>query len=141
MYDPTNVFARIIRSELPCFKVFENEHVIAFLDAFPTTPGHTLVIPKVTGFTDMFDLPEEAASQLGSVLPKVCRAVRKATGCDAVNIIQNCGPASGQAVPHPHFHIIPRVVGDQLLKHPASSKSMIDSDTGNAMAEKIRASL
>ena len=140
MYDQANVFARIIRSELPCFKVFENEHVLAFLDAFPTTPGHTLVIPKVTGFTDLFDLPEEAAGQLGSVLPKVCRAVRAATGCEAVNIIQICGPHS-KGVPHPHFHIIPRVTGDNVIRHPASSKTMIDRDDGNAMADKIRSSL
>ena len=115
--------------------------MLAFLDAFPTTPGHTLVIPKVTGFTDLFDLPEEAAGQLGSVLPKVCRAVRAATGCEAVNIIQNCASASGQAVPHPHFHIIPRVTGDNVIRHPASSKTMIDRDDGNAMADKIRSSL
>ena len=141
MYDTTNIFARILRSEVPCYKVFENEHVLAFLDAFPTTPGHTLVIPKVTGFTDLFDLPEDAAAHLGAALPKVCRAVRKATGCEAVNILQNCGPASGQVVPYPHFHIVPRVTGDHLLKLASSSKTMIIPEVANEMAEKIRAAL
>ena len=141
MYDSSNVFARILRSEIPCFKVFENEHVLAFLDAFPVTPGHTLVIPKVTGYTDAFDLPEEAAAQLGAALSKVCRAVKKATGCEAVNILQNCGAASGQVVPHPHFHIVPRVAGDHLIKLASSSKTMLLPEIGNPMAEKIRAAL
>jgi len=137
MYDLNNVFAKILRSEVPCFKVFENEHVLAFLDAFPCTVGHTLVIPKLTGFTDSFDLPDDAAAHLGAALPKVARAVRKATGCEAVTILQNCGAASGQAVPHPHFHIIPRFTGDHLIKHPASAKTMLPAEVGSALAEKI----
>jgi len=140
-YDNSNVFARILRGELPCYRVFEDANVLAFLDAFPVANGHTLVIPKLTGYSDLSELPEEAAAQLAAVLPRLCRAVKAATGSDAVNIIQNVGAASGQAVFHPHFHIVPRKEGDGLIKFPASRSSMLGAEEAKPVAEAISGAL
>ena len=137
-YDPSNVFARILRGELPCYKVYEDAHVLAFLDAFPCTPGHTLVIPKLTGYSDLAELPDEAAAHLGTVLPRLARAVKTAMNVDAVNVLQNVGPSSGQVVLHPHFHIIPRVQGDGLLKSPASSKTMLSKEQAELVLQAFQ---
>ncbi len=140
-YDQANVFARILRNELPCFKVYEDSHVLAFLDAFPCTRGHTLVIPKVTGFSDLTELPADAAAHLGSVLPQIARAVKAAVGAEAVNILQNVGAASGQVVMHPHFHVIPRSQGDNLLRPPVSAKSMLAKEQAEEIVQAITSRL
>jgi len=101
------IFSRIIRGEVPCHRVYEDAHVLAFLDVAPLSPGHTLVIPKEMADT-MGSLSDESAAALGRVLPRICRAVMRATGATAYNILQNNGPAAHQAVMHLHFHIIPR---------------------------------
>lgn len=101
------IFSKILRGEIPCHKVYEDEHVLAFLDVNPLSPGHTLVIPKQEVKT-VGELSDESAAALGRVLPRLCRAVKKVSGTLDYNILQNNGAPAHQAVFHVHFHIIPR---------------------------------
>ena len=101
------VFDRILRGEIPCHKVYEDEHVLAFLDIGPLSEGHTLVIPKEQAVT-LDKLSEESAAAIGRLLPRLCRAVMRATGCPSYNILQNNGASAHQAVNYVHFHIIPK---------------------------------
>lgn len=102
------IFSKIIRGEIPCHKVYEDAHVISFLDIFPLSLGHTLVVPKEAAET-LDKLSDEAAAGVGRALPRICRAVLKATGASAFNVLQNNGASAHQAVMHVHFHIIPKV--------------------------------
>ena len=106
-HQPT-IFDKIIAGEIPCHRVFEDEHVLAFLDIGPLSPGHLLVIPKERK-AQLHQLSDESAAALGRVLPRLCRAVMKATGTTAYNVLQNNGTAAHQAVMHVHFHIIPKI--------------------------------
>ena len=101
------LFSRIIRGEIPCHKVYEDDRVLAFLDIGPLSRGHTLVIPKEAKAT-LDELSDESSAAIGRVLPRLCRAVMKATGATAYNVLQNNGAAAHQAVFHVHFHIIPK---------------------------------
>lgn len=102
-----SIFSRIIRGEIPCHRVYQDEHVLAFLDINPISRGHTLIVTKEPAET-MGDLSEAAAAGLGRALPKVCRAVLKATGASGYNLLQNNGADAGQEVMHVHVHVIPR---------------------------------
>ena len=102
------IFSKILRGEIPCHKVYEDEHVLAFLDIQPLSKGHTLVIPKEPAVT-LDQLSDESSAAIGRVLPRLCRAVVSATGATAYNILQNNGPGAHQAVFHVHFHIIPKI--------------------------------
>lgn len=104
---PDSIFTRIIRGEIPSHKVYEDAHVFAFLDINPIARGHTLVVPKEPAAT-LDALSDESAAAIGRVLPRLCRAVMKATGASAYNVLQNNGPLAHQAVFHVHFHIIPK---------------------------------
>jgi histidine triad (HIT) family protein len=101
------IFSKILRGEIPCHKVYEDDLVFAFLDINPLSPGHTLVIPKQPVAT-VDALSDESAAAIGRVLPRLCRAVMKATGTRDYNILQNNGAPAHQAVFHVHFHIIPK---------------------------------
>jgi histidine triad (HIT) family protein len=101
------IFAKILRGEIPCHKVYEDDKVLAFLDVFPLSHGHTLVIPREAAAT-LDQLSDESAAAIGRVLPRLARAVLKATGATAYNVLQNNGAAAHQAVFHVHFHIIPK---------------------------------
>ncbi len=101
------VFSKILRGDLPCHKIYEDEHVLAFLDIFPLSKGHTLVIPKEPAET-LDQLSDEASAAIGRVLPRISRALMSATGASAFNVLQNNGPSAHQAVFHVHFHIIPK---------------------------------
>jgi histidine triad (HIT) family protein len=101
------IFSKILRGEIPCHKVYEDEHVLSFLDVAPLSPGHTLVIPKEPAET-LDQLSDESAAAIGRVLPRLCRAVMKATGTSAYNVLENNGKGAHQAVQHVHFHIIPK---------------------------------
>jgi histidine triad (HIT) family protein len=101
------VFGKILRGEIPCFKVYEDAHVLAFLDVNPIARGHTLVIPREPAAT-LDKLSDDACAALGRVLPRIARAVLAATGATAFNVLQNNGPAAHQAIFHVHFHIIPK---------------------------------
>lgn len=102
------VFDRILDGEIPCHRIYEDDHVLAFLDIGPLSDGHTLVIPKERK-AYLHELSEESAAALGRVLPRLCRAVVHATGAGAYNVLQNNGASAHQAVEHVHFHIIPKV--------------------------------
>lgn len=104
---PDTIFAKIIAGEAPCHRIFEDDRVLAFLDIFPLSRGHTLVIPKEQA-ERLHQLSDESSAAIGRVLPRLCRAVVAATGAEDYNILQNNGAAAHQAVMHVHFHIIPR---------------------------------
>jgi histidine triad (HIT) family protein len=104
---PETIFSKILRGEIPCHKVYEDEHVLAFLDVNPISRGHTLVIPREPAET-VDKLSDDAAAAIGRVLPRISRAVLAATGASAFNVLQNNGPLAHQAVFHVHFHIIPK---------------------------------
>jgi len=101
------IFKKIIAGEIPCHRVYEDDDVLAFLDVGPLSEGHTLVIPKEEAET-LDQLSDESAQAIGRVLPRICRAVMKATGAEAFNLLQNNGKAAHQEVMHVHFHVIPR---------------------------------
>lgn len=101
------IFSKILRGEVPCHKVYEDERVLAFLDIGPLSEGHMLVIPKEEKET-LDQLSDESAAAIGRVLPRICRAVKEATGCGAYNVLENNGSEAHQAVGHVHFHVIPR---------------------------------
>ncbi|KAF4697000.1 Cytoplasmic dynein 1 intermediate chain 2, variant 2 [Perkinsus olseni] len=134
-YDHNNIFAKIIRGEIPCHKIFETEHSLAILDAFPVTEGHALLLPKVEGYATMEAMPADVAAAFLADLPKLAKAVKEGTGADGLNICQNNGKCSGQEVPHVHVHVIPRYTNDTLgLKFPASAKEMITPEEAEKLA-------
>lgn len=101
------IFGKILRNEIPCHRVYEDTDVLAFLDVNPLSRGHTLVIPRETAET-LDQLSPAASAAIGKALPRIARAVLKATGAKAFNVLQNNGPLAHQAVMHVHFHIIPK---------------------------------
>src|SRR5215469_4209324 len=115
-YDTNNVFARILRGELPCAKVYEDAHTLALMDIMPSTEGHTLVIPKEAAET-ILELSPGAASHLMIAAQKVAKAVKKALSSPGVMLVQLNGSAAGQSIPHVHFHILPRSHGLELSLH------------------------
>ncbi|HUS66513.1 MAG TPA: HIT family protein [Kofleriaceae bacterium] len=107
------IFTKILRGDIPCHKVYEDDQVLAFLDINPLSPGHTLIIPKEPAVT-LDQLSDEASAAIGRVMPRIARAVLAATGARDFNVLQNNGAAAHQAVFHVHFHIIPKVDGAGL---------------------------
>jgi histidine triad (HIT) family protein len=136
-YDPNNVFAKILRGDLPSVKVYEDEATLAFMDIMPSVEGHVLVVPKVPAAT-IFDLPDEAAGALMRTAKRVAAAVRTALDCPGLMLVQLNGAAAGQSVPHVHFHILPRHEGLDLHLH---GRPMVDPKTLEPVAAKIRAAL
>jgi histidine triad (HIT) family protein len=121
-YDPENIFAKMLRGEIPCAKAFEDDVALAFMDLFPQSPGHTLVVPK-TPARNFLDLP---AAKVGPFLERVqliARAARKAFAPDGVLITQFNGAAAGQSVFHVHFHVIPRWTDSPLRPHAQAAKA------------------
>ncbi|MCD4748186.1 MAG: HIT family protein [Thermoanaerobaculales bacterium] len=132
------IFDKIIAGEIPCHKVYEDEHVLVFLDIGPISPGHTLVIPKERkAFLHL--LSDQAAEAVGRVLPRLCRAVMAATGAEAYNILQNNGSEAHQVVMHVHFHIIPRF-GSRGLGIGWDTGSL-ESRDAEVLLEKMHAAL
>lgn len=103
----STIFSRIIAGEIPCHRVYEDEHVLAFLDVAPLSPGHVLVVPKEAR-AHLHELSDDSAAALGRALPRICRAVLRETGAEGYNLLQNNGAVAHQAVMHVHFHIIPK---------------------------------
>lgn len=136
---PDTIFAKIIRGEIPCHRVYEDDRVLSFLDVFPISRGHTLVIPKEAVAT-LDALSDDSAAALGRVLPRVCRAVMKATGCHAYNVLQNNGPLAHQAVFHVHFHIIPKPSEHEGLGIQWPS-GKLDAAMGAELCARIAAAL
>jgi histidine triad (HIT) family protein len=108
------VFSKILRGEIPSHKVYEDDLVLAFLDVNPLSHGHILVIPKEPAET-LDRLSDESAAALGRVLPRLCRALKKVTGVEAYNVLENNGAGAHQAVFHVHFHLIPKPNADEGL--------------------------
>lgn len=130
------IFSKIIRGEIPCHKVYEDAHVLAFLDVGPLSRGHTLVIPKEEAAT-LDKLSDDAAAAVGRVLPRICRAIMVATGATDYNLLQNNGALAHQAVFHVHFHVIPRFPdGSGLGIKWGAGK--LDPVAGKEVAERIR---
>lgn len=136
-YDPNNIFAKIIKGDMPCVKLHEDEHTFSFMDIMPQSEGHSLVVPKV-GAENIFDLPPETAAHLIQSTQKVARAVKKATGAPGIMLAQFNGAEAGQTVFHIHFHIIPRLHGAELRLH---ARDMVKPETLEPLAAKIRAAL
>jgi len=132
------VFTKIIRGEIPCHRVWEDERVFAFLDIAPLAPGHVLVVPKEPAPT-LDALSEESAAAIGRVLPRIARAVVAVTGTRDFNVLQNNGAAAHQAVPHVHFHVIPKPASGGLGIDWPSGR--LDADEGRQMAAEISARL
>ena len=133
------VFTKIIRGEIPCHRVYEDEKVFAFLDISPLAPGHLLVVPKEPAPTlDL--LSDESAAALGRVLPRLARAVMAATGTRDFNVLQNNGAAAHQAVPHVHFHVVPKPDEARGLgiRWPAGT---LDAEEGKRLAAGIAGAL
>ena len=133
------VFGRIIRGEIPCHRVYEDERVLAFLDINPLSRGHTLVVPKEPAET-MEDLSDESAAALGRVLPRLCRAVIRATGVAQYNLLENNGTLAHQAIPHVHFHIIPKPNAHEGLGIGWPQQSL-DAKSGAELAAALREAL
>lgn len=134
----STIFAKILDGEIPCHRVYEDEHVLAFLDVGPLSEGHTLVIPKERK-AYLHELSDEQAAAIGRVLPRIARAVMKATGATQYNVLQNNGPLAHQAVFHVHFHIIPRTDVGGLGVGWKPGK--LDGTAGAALAAQIRDAL
>ena len=136
-YDPDNIFARIIRGEIPCHRVYEDADTIAFMDIMPQSDGHTLVVPK-TADEDIHSTSPEAAVAAMRTAQRVARAVKKAFAPPGIMIAQLNGAAAGQSVFHLHIHVIPRYAGKDLGIHAAKQA---DSALLAEHAARIRAAL
>lgn len=136
-YDPQNPFARILRGELPCVKVYEDELTLAIMDIMPQAPGHVLVLPKEAA-AEIFALSEEGAAACIRSVKKVAAAVKTALDAPGVMIAQFNGTPAGQTVPHVHFHIVPRHEARPLVPHAAVAADM---DQLRATAARIVAAL
>jgi histidine triad (HIT) family protein len=136
-HQPT-IFDKILSGEIPSYKVYEDDHVFAFLDINPLSDGHTLVIPKERK-AQLHQLSDESAAALGRALPRLCRAVVQATGATAYNVLQNNGPAAKQEVMHVHFHIIPKLGTQGLEIHWTAGR--LAEATARDLQEKIRRAL
>ncbi len=136
-YDPNNIFAKIMRGELPCYKVYEDDKALAFLDIMPRAPGHTLVLPK-TPARNLLDVAPEDLAHVAKVAQRVAKAAMSALGADGVTVQQfNEGPG-GQVVFHLHVHVIPRKAGVPM-KPPAAEKEKPDALAD--MAKKLSAAI
>lgn len=131
------IFSKILRGEIPCHRVYEDDQVLAFLDVNPIARGHTLVIPKEAAAT-LDQLSDDAAAAIGRVLPRIARAVLAATGTSQFNVLQNNGAAAHQAVFHVHFHIIPKHADGSGLGIGWKASPLVD---GPALAQAIAAKL
>jgi histidine triad (HIT) family protein len=129
-YDTNNIFAKILRGEIPCFKIYENDHVLAFLDIMPRAPGHTLVIPKAPA-RNLLDISADDFAHVARASRLIARAAMPAFNADGMMIVQFSEPASGQEVYHLHMHVIPRFDGVALLP-PASRKEDMKVLEGHA---------
>ena len=133
------VFGKIVRGEIPCNKVYEDEKVLAFLDISPLAEGHTLVVPKQSAET-LDRLSDESAAAVGRVLPRLCRAVVAATGVKEYNVLENNGAGAHQAIEHVHFHIIPKPNAREGLGIGWPAKG-VNREAAAALAKKIAAAL
>ncbi len=136
-YDPNNIFAKILRGELPCYKVYEDDKALAFLDIMPRAAGHTLVLPKAPA-RNLLDVAADDLAHVARVAQKIAKAQMMAFGSDGITIQQFNESAGGQVVFHLHVHVIPRKAGVPM-KPPAAEKEK--PDTLAEQAKKLSAAL
>ena len=136
-YDENNVFAKVLRGEIPCHKIYEDADTLAFLDIMPRAQGHALVVTKEKA-RDFFDISPSSLAKLMAVVQKLSPEIKEAVGADGVLVAQFNGAAAGQTVFHLHVHIIPRKEGTELKPHAGI---MADQAQLAATAEKIRKKL
>lgn len=138
-YDPDNVFARILRGDMPSVKVWEDDQVLAFMDVFPQSEGHVLIIAKASQARNLLEVEPEVLSHMALALQRTARAVEKALRPNGISVMQFNGAAGGQTVFHLHFHIIPRWEDRPLKGH--GHAPMADGETLKALAGRIAAEL
>jgi histidine triad (HIT) family protein len=136
-YDSGNIFAKILRGEIPCHKIYEDEHTLAFMDIMPQADGHALVLPKAPSRNLLDAEPQALAAAMGTV-QKIARAAKKAFAAEGVLIKQYNEAAAGQTVFHLHFHVIPRKAGEELKPHTGK---MADPEVLAKHAEAMRGAL
>jgi histidine triad (HIT) family protein len=122
------VFCKIVSGEIPSYKIYEDESALAFLDIMPVNPGHTLVIPK-KHYENIEAIPEEELADLIKVVKKVGLALKNGFGAKGYNLTENNDPIAGQIIPHLHFHLIPRVEGDDLKLWPQGKYGEGEAET------------
>ena len=136
-YDPNNIFAKILRGEIPCVKIYEDAKTLAFMDVMPEAEGHVLVVPKEPA-ENILDLSPEGLAAMMATTQKLARAVDKALEPDGILLKQYNRAAAGQSIFHVHVHIVPRWDGVPMAPH---GKVMVDAATLEPIAEKIRSVL
>ena len=136
-YNADNIFAKILRGEIPAYKVYEDDHVLAFMDVMPQSDGHALVIPKI-GAINLFEIDADALGKLIVVTQTIAKAAKQAFNADGVTVMQFNGSAAGQTVFHLHFHVIPRYENKPLRSH---SREMADGKLLATQAEQLKAAL
>ncbi|HUO02769.1 MAG TPA: HIT family protein [Rhizomicrobium sp.] len=136
-YDNNNVFAKILRGEIPSVKLYEDDKTLAFMDVMPQAEGHALVIPKEPA-ENILDLSAEGAAALMATTQKIAKAVKKGLNAPGIMLAMLNGAPAGQSIFHIHFHVIPRAAGIDLGLH---ARSMVDPKSLEPIAAKIRAAL
>ncbi|QEH32184.1 AP-4-A phosphorylase [Aquisphaera giovannonii] len=136
--DPGCIFCKLLDGEIPSTRVLETDEAVAFLDAFPLNPGHTLLVPRAH-HAQLADLPDALAAHCGELLPRLCRAVKAATNAEGANVVVNLGRVAGQSVDHVHYHVIPRFQGDPI-RWPWPQGRLAPEDAAR-LAAAIRAGL
>lgn len=133
-YDRNNIFARILRGEVPSFKVYEDAHTSAFMDVMPQSDGHTLIVPKAEAET-IYELPQASLHSLINTTQLIARAAKQAFNADGITLMQFNGEAAGQTVLHIHFHVVPRYAGVPMRSH---GREMADKALLAEQAEKLK---
>jgi histidine triad (HIT) family protein len=136
-YDTNNIFAKILRGEIPCVKVFEDARTLAFMDVMPEAEGHVLVVPKEAA-QDILDLSADGLAAMMATVQKVAKAVDRALAPDGILLKQYNRAPAGQSIFHVHFHVVPRWEGAELAPH---GKAMVQAAALEPVAAKIRAGL
>ena len=139
LYQDDNIFAKIIRGDLPCVKVFEDADILAFMDVFPQSRGHVLVIHKNERARNLLDVTPKGLEQVMCAVQNLAKAMNSALKPDGIIVSQFNGQSAGQTVFHLHVHIIPRYDGERFSMH--ASSNMADMDTLNRLAKRIRTKL
>ena len=138
-YDTNNIFAKILRGDIPSVKVWEDDHVLAFMDVFPQSEGHVLIIAKQSQARNLLEIEPEVLARVTAALQRTAKAVEKALKPEGLSILQFNGEAGGQTVFHLHFHIVPRWADREMKGH--GHAPMADTATLGALADRIAAEL
>ena len=138
-YDTNNIFAKILRGDIPSVKVWEDDHILAFMDVFPQSEGHVLIIAKQSQARNLLEIEPEVLARVTAALQRTAKAVEKALKPEGLSILQFNGEAGGQTVFHLHFHIVPRWADREMKGH--GHAPMADTTTLRALADRIAAEL